>query len=161
MDEVRGTEARTLLDSFNTAHAGSLATIHANSAEKALHRCANLVMRSHGQTTLSDTEAVFHCVLVAPPVVFINIAPVAIRMPGKKGVGSLAQGFRKVFVVVWSLDFVAHRIPPIFTLSIDRRAGNHKDDSKILDAFDYEVWGVPAEIGQCLIKVQGRDAHDV
>ncbi len=55
--EVRGTEARTLLDSFNTGHAGSLATIHANSAEKALHRFANLVMRSHAQSTFSDTEA--------------------------------------------------------------------------------------------------------
>ncbi len=50
LGEVRGTEARTLLDSFNTGHAGSLATIHANSAEKALHRFANLVMRSHSQT---------------------------------------------------------------------------------------------------------------
>src|SRR5208337_384805 len=51
LGEVRGTEARTLLDSFNTGHSGSLATIHANSAEKALHRFANLVMRSHAQTT--------------------------------------------------------------------------------------------------------------
>jgi pilus assembly protein CpaF len=57
LGEVRGTEARTLLDSFNTGHAGSLATIHANSAEKALHRFANLVMRSHAQATFSDTEA--------------------------------------------------------------------------------------------------------
>ena len=57
LGEVRGTEARTLLDSFNTGHAGSLATIHANSAEKALHRFANLVMRNHAQTTFSDTEA--------------------------------------------------------------------------------------------------------
>lgn len=57
LGEVRGAEARTLLDSFNTGHAGSLATIHANSAEKALHRFANLVMRSHAQTTFTDTEA--------------------------------------------------------------------------------------------------------
>ena len=57
LGEVRGTEARTLLDSFNTGHAGSLATIHANSAEKALHRFANLVMRSQAQSTFSDTEA--------------------------------------------------------------------------------------------------------
>src|SRR5207245_5727731 len=55
--EVRGAEARKLLDSFNTGHAGSLATIHANSAEKALRRFANLVMRNHAQTTFSDTEA--------------------------------------------------------------------------------------------------------
>jgi pilus assembly protein CpaF len=57
LGEVRGIEARTLLDSFNTGHAGSLATIHANSAEKALHRFANLVLRSHSQTTFSETEA--------------------------------------------------------------------------------------------------------
>ncbi|MHB1937464.1 MAG: CpaF family protein [Acidobacteriaceae bacterium] len=57
LGEVRGIEARTLLDSFNTGHSGSLATIHANSADKALHRFANLVMRSHAQTTFSDTEA--------------------------------------------------------------------------------------------------------
>ena len=57
LGEVRGIEARTLLDSFNTGHAGSLATIHANSAEKALRRFANMVMRNHAQTTFSDTEA--------------------------------------------------------------------------------------------------------
>jgi type IV secretion system protein VirB4 len=57
LGEVRGIEARTLLDSFNTGHAGSLATIHANSAEKAVRRFANLVMRNHAQTTFSDTEA--------------------------------------------------------------------------------------------------------
>lgn len=57
LGEVRGIEARTLLDSFNTGHAGSLATIHANSAAKALSRFANLVMRSHAQTSFSDVEA--------------------------------------------------------------------------------------------------------
>ena len=57
LGEVRGIEARTLLDSFNTGHAGSLATIHANSAEKALYRFANLVIRSHSQSTFSDAEA--------------------------------------------------------------------------------------------------------
>ncbi len=57
LGEVRGIEARTLLDSFNTGHSGSLATIHANSAEKALHRFANLVIRSHPQASFTDTEA--------------------------------------------------------------------------------------------------------
>jgi pilus assembly protein CpaF len=57
LGEVRGVEARTLLDSFNTGHSGSLTTIHANSAGKALTRFANLVMRSHAQTTFSDIEA--------------------------------------------------------------------------------------------------------
>jgi len=55
--EVRGTEARTLLDSFNTGHCGSLATIHANSAERALRRFANLVLRSHSQMSYADVEA--------------------------------------------------------------------------------------------------------
>ena len=46
LGEVRGIEARTLLDSLNTGHTGSLATIHANSAAKALRRFANLVLRA-------------------------------------------------------------------------------------------------------------------
>jgi pilus assembly protein CpaF len=57
LGETRGAEARTLLDSFNTGHTGSLTTIHANSAAKALTRFANLVMRSHSQATYLDTEA--------------------------------------------------------------------------------------------------------
>jgi pilus assembly protein CpaF len=57
LGEVRGIEARTLLDSFNTGHAGSLATIHANSAAKALRRFANLVLRSHSQATFEDVES--------------------------------------------------------------------------------------------------------
>ena len=57
LGEVRGMEARTLLDSFNTGHSGSLATIHANSAVKALRRFANLVLRSHQQATYEDIEA--------------------------------------------------------------------------------------------------------
>ena len=57
LGEVRGVEARTLLDSLNTGHSGSLATIHANTAEKALNRFANLVMRSHAQSTFADIEA--------------------------------------------------------------------------------------------------------
>jgi pilus assembly protein CpaF len=57
LGEVRGAEARTLLDSFNTGHTGSLTTIHANSATKALRRFANLVMRSHQQATIEDIEA--------------------------------------------------------------------------------------------------------
>jgi pilus assembly protein CpaF len=55
--EVRGTEARTLLDSLNTGHSGSLATIHANSAAKALRRFANLVLHSHPQLGYADVEA--------------------------------------------------------------------------------------------------------
>jgi pilus assembly protein CpaF len=57
LGEVRGIEARTLLDSLNTGHTGSLATIHANSAAKALRRFANLALRSHAQATFEDIEA--------------------------------------------------------------------------------------------------------
>jgi len=57
LGEVRGIEARTLLDSLNTGHTGSLATIHANSAAKALRRFANLVLRSHSQATFEDVES--------------------------------------------------------------------------------------------------------
>jgi pilus assembly protein CpaF len=57
LGEVRGVEARVLLDSLNSGHSGSLATIHANSAEKALHRFASLAMRNHPQATFAETEA--------------------------------------------------------------------------------------------------------
>ena len=54
LGEVRGEEARTLLDSFNTGHAGSLTTIHASSAAKALRRFSELAMRSHQQSNRDD-----------------------------------------------------------------------------------------------------------
>src|SRR5260370_927745 len=54
LGEVRGMEARTLLDSLKTGHAGSLATIHANSAEKSLHRVASLALRHHRPAAFVD-----------------------------------------------------------------------------------------------------------
>jgi pilus assembly protein CpaF len=54
LGEVRGEEARTLLDSFNTGHAGSMATIHASSAVLALDRFSELAMRSHQQAMRDD-----------------------------------------------------------------------------------------------------------
>jgi pilus assembly protein CpaF len=57
LGEVRGEEARTLLDSFNTGHAGSMATIHASSALKALRRFGELAMRAHQQATRDDIAA--------------------------------------------------------------------------------------------------------
>jgi pilus assembly protein CpaF len=44
--EVRGGEAFDLLQALNTGHAGSLSTIHANSAEQALARLAACAMQS-------------------------------------------------------------------------------------------------------------------
>jgi pilus assembly protein CpaF len=54
--EVRGAEARTLLDAMNTGHRGTLATIHANGAEDALHRLSQLAMRNSGGVPLRDVE---------------------------------------------------------------------------------------------------------
>jgi pilus assembly protein CpaF len=44
--EVRGAEAFDLLDALNTGHAGSISTIHANSALMALSRLASLALRA-------------------------------------------------------------------------------------------------------------------
>ena len=46
--EIRGPEARVFLDASNTGHRGSLTTIHANSAQDALRRLAQLAMRGGG-----------------------------------------------------------------------------------------------------------------
>lgn len=54
--EVRGSEARTLLDAMNTGHRGTLATIHASSAEEAVHRLAALAMRASGALSLNAIE---------------------------------------------------------------------------------------------------------
>jgi pilus assembly protein CpaF len=44
--EVRGGEAFDLLDALNTGHAGSISTVHANSASQALSRLATLILRA-------------------------------------------------------------------------------------------------------------------
>jgi pilus assembly protein CpaF len=60
--EVRGAEARTLLDAMNTGHRGTLATIHANSAEEALRRLGSLALRGDVSTdTRGIREEVERC----------------------------------------------------------------------------------------------------
>lgn len=54
--EIRGLEARVFLDALNTGHRGSLSTIHANSAEDAVRRLAQLAMRGSGIVPLSSVE---------------------------------------------------------------------------------------------------------
>jgi len=54
--EVRGVEALTILDAMNTGHRGTLATIHASSAEEALRRLAGLAIRSAANLQLSVAE---------------------------------------------------------------------------------------------------------
>lgn len=67
LGEIRGVEARTLLDAMNTGHRGSLATIHASSAQGALLRLRTLLMR--GTLSLRPEEAdaeirtSIHCVV--------------------------------------------------------------------------------------------------
>jgi pilus assembly protein CpaF len=54
--EVRGPEARTLLDAMNTGHRGTLATIHASSAEESIRRLASLAIRGSANLQLSVAE---------------------------------------------------------------------------------------------------------
>jgi len=56
LGEVRGAEARTLLDAMNTGHDGALTTIHASSPGGALRRLAALAIRASGQMTVRDAE---------------------------------------------------------------------------------------------------------
>jgi pilus assembly protein CpaF len=56
LGEVRGIEARTLLDAMNTGHDGTLTTIHASTTEGALRRIAALAVRAAGQMTIRDAE---------------------------------------------------------------------------------------------------------
>lgn len=60
LGEVRGAEARTLLDAMNTGHDGTLTTIHASSTEGALHRLASLAQRVSGQMTMREAEDEAH-----------------------------------------------------------------------------------------------------
>jgi pilus assembly protein CpaF len=54
--EVRGSEARTLLDALNTGHRGMLATIHANDASGAVRRLAHLATREWTQQQTATVE---------------------------------------------------------------------------------------------------------
>lgn len=54
--EVRGAEARTLLDAMNTGHRGTLATIHASSCHQAIGRLASLANRTVGSPGIDATE---------------------------------------------------------------------------------------------------------
>ena len=54
--EVRGLEARTLLDAMNTGHRGMMATIHASGTEEAIRRLALLAMRDSSNLALSVVD---------------------------------------------------------------------------------------------------------
>jgi Flp pilus assembly CpaF family ATPase len=61
--EVRGPEARTLLDAMNTGHRGTLATIHAGSALEAVNRLAALATRTVNGGSHRDAMRDLHLVL--------------------------------------------------------------------------------------------------
>ena len=67
LGEIRGVEARTLLDSMNTGHRGTLATIHASSALGALLRLRTLLMRGAASLLPAEADAEIrasiHCVV--------------------------------------------------------------------------------------------------
>jgi pilus assembly protein CpaF len=57
LGEIRGPEARTLLDAMNTGHDGTLTTVHASNPDGALRRIAALATRSNGgQLTLEHAQ---------------------------------------------------------------------------------------------------------
>lgn len=58
--EIRGPEARTLLDAMNTGHRGVLSTLHASSAQGALLRLRTLLMRNTAAIRPADAEAEIH-----------------------------------------------------------------------------------------------------
>lgn len=58
--EVRGAEARTLVDALNTGHRGMLATIHASSGCGAFRRLANLALRGSAHQGETQIEREIH-----------------------------------------------------------------------------------------------------
>jgi pilus assembly protein CpaF len=85
--EVRGPEARTLLDAMNTGHRGTLATIHASSATEALHRMGTLALRGD---THSDTrriqEEIERC---------LNMVVYIARIEGKRAIREIHEVARE------------------------------------------------------------------
>ena len=81
--EVRGGEAFDLLQALNTGHAGSLSTIHANSAEQALARLASCVVQSDVELPY---QAVRHQIADAVDLV-LHLA----RWRGQRAVEELIQ----------------------------------------------------------------------
>ncbi len=86
--EVRGPEARTLLDAMNTGHRGTLATIHASSADESVRRLASLAIRGSTNLQLSVAEEdVLRCLDL---VVYVS------RQQGKRRVEDVVHLRRSV-----------------------------------------------------------------
>ncbi len=85
--EVRGPEARTLLDAMNTGHRGTLATIHASSATEALHRMGTLALRGDAHAdTRRIQEEIDRC---------LNMAVYIARIDGKRAIREIHEVARE------------------------------------------------------------------
>lgn len=94
--EVRGVEARTLLDAMNTGHRGTLATIHANSAEEAIRRLGLLALRGNPSADArSITEEVQRCLDLV-----VHLA----KIDGRRFVREILQVSRSASAVSRSTD---------------------------------------------------------
>jgi type IV secretion system protein VirB11 len=56
LGELRGTEAYTFLRAINTGHPGSMTTVHADSAERAIEQIALLVLQAGTQLSRDDVH---------------------------------------------------------------------------------------------------------
>lgn len=85
--EVRGPEARTLLDAMNTGHRGMLATIHASSATEALHRMGTLALRGDAHAdTRRIQEEIERC---------LNMVVYIARIEGKRAIREIHEVARE------------------------------------------------------------------
>ena len=80
--EVRGPEARTLLDAMNTGHRGTLATIHASSADESVRRLGSLAVRSSSLQLTVAEEDVRRCLHL---VVYIS------RLQGRRRIEEIKR----------------------------------------------------------------------
>lgn len=106
--EVRGGEAFDLLQALNTGHAGSLSTIHANSAEQALARLASCVVQSGVELPY---QAVRYQIADA-----IDLVLHLVRRPGARVVESLIR------VGHYDVDRDGYDTAPVGGLAGDRSA---------------------------------------
>lgn len=81
LGELRGAEATTFLEALNTGHGGSLTTIHADTALKAIDRLAMMVLATGLNMTFDDVR--MYCAQAVDVVVQLG------RVDGRRGVQEL------------------------------------------------------------------------
>lgn len=109
LGEVRGGEAFDLLQALNTGHAGTLSTIHANSAALALNRLASCVVES-------GVELPFHAVRsnIADSIqLLVHI----VRRGGRRYVSEVAR------IEGYDHALEAYRLSPLYARKEDGNGG--------------------------------------